>query len=119
MLQDAGDDTRQRQRCKAGVDGTRIALHLPAGIAQEPLDQAAGRAEFTTDDGRAQRETARPADLAKELGAPIQVFSIGTIRLCVLTLAAGEDAIGADMDQTDAGGAAEIGQAMRKERIDS
>ena len=88
-------------------------------MAEEPLDQATGCAELAADDGGAQRETAGTRDLAQKLGAPVQVFGIGSVCFRVLPFAAGEDTIGADMDQADAASAAQVRQAMRKERIDA
>ncbi len=70
------DDTGQDLRREAAVDGVRVALHAPAAVAQEPLEQRVLLEEVAAEDRRADGEAARPVDLAEELAAPVEVVRV-------------------------------------------
>ena len=73
--------------------------------------------ELAADDRGAQREDSRAGDLAEQLGPSVEVDRVGLVVLAVASGAAGEDAVGAEMDQARAGWPAERREAVGEQRV--
>src|SRR5439155_16262632 len=67
---------------------------------------------------RPDRQNAGSGDLAEQLRASVEIDRVRRVLLDVLAAPAGEDAVGAEMDETRARVSAELREEMREERID-
>ena len=93
------DDPGKGSCGESGKNGAAETSHLAVSIAQEPFDQSAGGAQLSADDRRSKSEATGAADLAEVLAASVNILGVRDVALAIHPLVAGENTIGADVNQ--------------------
>jgi hypothetical protein len=114
---DLGDDPRHFHGRKPAKDRPGETFYL-SFLFQEPINQTDASVQLMTDNRSPQRYGVRAIDFPQQLGAAVQIVTVGKVALHVAPLLPGEDAVGADLYHASADIDTYFRQLVRKQRID-
>ena len=117
--EDSIDDPRHFERSKTTVNCFGEAAYGLAALAQKPIQQRQVGGELVADHRGAEGGGVGVSDFALMLRLAVKICGIRRVALCVISLRAGEDAVGAEVNQPRTGFAAALGQEVWKLGVDA
>ena len=111
---DSGNDIGESVRRQAAENCICVATDCSAILTQEPLDQTVAGTKLAANDGGPKSEGIFVVHLTEVLSPTVQVVGVGEIILTVVPLPAGEDAVCADMDQSDSSLLADVRDLVKE-----